>query len=111
MFRLKYFARCAATLMPLLLLLGWGVQTAHYIDHLEHHHSASHHFDNANEDWDGQCTQCRHLDTTPPPPAAAIFVAARTLVVYGQPLRKVSPAGFMAAAYPPLAARPPPRNI
>src|SRR5207344_311231 len=78
MSRLRYIARCAATLLPLLLLLGWGVQTAHFVGHLAHHHSAAFHYDNADDDWDGQCTQCRHADANAPTAAAPAFLLAAT---------------------------------
>ena len=109
MSRLKFFARCAATLLPLLLLLGWGMQTVHFASHLAHHHAATRHYDSADDDWDGQCTQCRHADANSPTGAVPAFLLAATpVVVFSLPGRPMHRAGFTAAAYPPLAARPPP---
>ena len=109
MSRLRYFARCAATLLPLLLLLGWGVQTAHYAGHLAHHHSSAFHYDNADDDWDGQCTQCRHADANAPAAAVPEFLLAATPTLkYSLPGSQLAIAGFTPAAFPPLAARPPP---
>ena len=109
MSRLKLFARCATTLLPLLLMLAGGVvQSAHLAEHLAHPHSAARHVESADSDWDGHCIVCRHAETTTPVAARSPLLVAAPPAILPLPTWQAEHAGFTTEDYPPLAARPPP---